>query len=53
MSLIIPHCLLVGGCSKDNVLQAHKKPKEILNPKGKTNKMLSELRNVSFLVLCD
>jgi len=53
MSLIIPHYLLVCGCSKDKVLQAHKKAKEIFNPKGQTNKLVSQLRNVSFFVLCD
>lgn len=53
MSLIIPHYLLVGGCSKDKVLQAHKKAKEIFNPKCQTNTLVSQMRNVSFVVLCD
>ncbi|EJQ39845.1 hypothetical protein A6283_23395 [Bacillus wiedmannii] len=53
MSLIIPHYLLVVGCSKDKVLKAHKIAKEIFNPKDKTNKLVSQLRNVSFFVLCD
>ncbi|MDH4423823.1 MULTISPECIES: hypothetical protein [Bacillus cereus group] len=53
MSLIIPYYLLVGGCSKDKVLKAHKKAKEIFNPKGQTNTLVSQLRNVSFVVLCD
>ena len=53
MSLIIPRYLLVGGYSNDKVLQAHKKAKEIFNPKDQMNTLVSQLRNVSFFVLCD
>ncbi|MBE5107897.1 hypothetical protein IGI01_22385 [Bacillus thuringiensis] len=53
MSLINPHYLLVGGCSKNKVLQAHKKAKEIFNPTDRMNKLVSQLRNASFFVLYD
>ncbi|MFN6592988.1 hypothetical protein ACK3XG_28515 [Bacillus sp. TD10] len=53
MSLTNPHYLLVGGCSKKKVLQAHKKAKEIFNRTDQMNKLVSQLKNVSFFVLYD
>ncbi|MGG0233723.1 hypothetical protein [Bacillus tropicus] len=53
MSLINPHYLLVGGCSKDKVLQAHKKAKEIFNSNEQINKLVSPLRSDSFFILHD
>ncbi|OFC87554.1 hypothetical protein BACERE00198_05442 [Bacillus cereus] len=53
MSLIIPHYLLVGGCSKDKVLQAHKKAKEIFNQNNEINKLISPLKSDSFFILYD
>ena len=53
MSLITPHYLLVGGCSKDKVLQAHKKAKEIFNPNNEMNKLISPLKSDSFFILYD
>ncbi|HFK1549133.1 TPA: hypothetical protein ACGXMZ_005053 [Bacillus albus] len=53
MNLITPHYLLVGGCSKDKVVQAHKKAREIFNSNNQMHKMVSPLRNLSFFVLYD
>jgi hypothetical protein len=53
MSLITPHYLLVGGCSKDKVLQAHKKAREIFKTNNKINKLISPLKSDSFFILYD
>lgn len=53
MNLITPHYLLVGGCSKDKVLQAHKKAKEIFNQNNEINKLISPLKRDSFFILYD
>lgn len=51
--IITPHYLLVGGCSKDKVLQAHKKAKEIFNPNNEMFKVISPLKSNSFFIFYD
>lgn len=53
MSLITPHYLLVGGCSKDKVLQAHKKAKEIFDSNNEMIKLISPLKSNSFFIFYD
>ncbi|HDR4948317.1 TPA: hypothetical protein QCR51_004905 [Bacillus cereus] len=53
MGLMIPHYLLVGGYSRDKVLRAHEKAKEIFNPEDPKDALVSQLKKVSFFVLCD
>ncbi|HDR6289254.1 TPA: hypothetical protein QCU33_005386 [Bacillus cereus] len=53
MGVIAPHYLLVGGYSKEKVLQVREKATEIFNPKDQNDGLVSDLQKVSFFVLCD